>query len=204
MAPPRTLHCEFPLGRPFGLPGDVAFQRDVLRRAVALLGNLRDPVLFVHPEVIEADENPMARAIPPRFDPSLPPAVDEWSRIAQGLQTPARRGETSAARAVNADDVPAALGVLRARRNPFCPCCGGTGKARTKINRVAKPGLLLLSGSPRWRGQPQAMQPLSSPGGLDLPGGLPITSRSDKASLASRFQAGEDIDKRVSWLRRRR
>ena len=88
MAPPRTLHCEFPLGRPFGLPGDVAFQRDVLRRAVALLGNLRDPVLFVHPEVIEADEDPMARAIPPRFDPSLRPQSTSGRGLRKAFKRP--------------------------------------------------------------------------------------------------------------------
>jgi len=26
VAPPRALHCEFPLGRPLGIPNDVDFQ----------------------------------------------------------------------------------------------------------------------------------------------------------------------------------
>jgi len=35
--PPRALHCEFPLGRPLGRPGDAAFQRRVLVAALRLL-----------------------------------------------------------------------------------------------------------------------------------------------------------------------
>ena len=82
VAPPRALHCEFPLGRPLGRPNDAQFQLDVLSRAFALLQAPAGPVLVDHPEVIEADEQPMACALPPRFDPSLPPAVDE----ARGLR----------------------------------------------------------------------------------------------------------------------
>lgn len=112
MRPPRVLHCEFPLGRPLGKPGDAAFQRDVLERAFALL-DATEPVLEVHPETIEADEVPMACSLPPRYDPTLPPAVDE----AQGLRAAydravARRGATSVGRTITADQVPEALGVL--------------------------------------------------------------------------------------------
>ena len=35
--PPRALHCEFPLGRPLGRPGDPALQRRVIDAAFALL-----------------------------------------------------------------------------------------------------------------------------------------------------------------------
>ena len=81
MSPPRTLYCEFPLGRPLGKPSDPAFQRDVLVRGLDLL-EATEPVLATYPEVIEADETPMACAMPPRYDPKVPPAVDE----AQGLR----------------------------------------------------------------------------------------------------------------------
>lgn len=50
---PRFLHCEFPLGRPLGRPGDAGFQTDVLRKAFALLVRTDVPVLVDHPEVIE-------------------------------------------------------------------------------------------------------------------------------------------------------
>ncbi len=112
MKPPRVLHCEFPLGRPLGMPGDADFQRDVLQRAFVLL-DATEPVLDTHPEVIDSDETPMSCALPPRYDPSLPPAVDE----AQGLRAAydravAKRGVTSVGRVIAADRVPEALGVL--------------------------------------------------------------------------------------------
>lgn len=113
MRPPRVLHCEFPLGRPLGTPGDVGFQRDVLERAFALVA-ATEPVIEVHPDTIEADEAPLACALPPRYNPDLPPAVDE----AQGLRAAydravARRGVTSVGRTISADQIPEALRVLQ-------------------------------------------------------------------------------------------
>lgn len=112
MHPPRVLYSEFPLGRPLGKPGDAAFQRNVIERGLALL-DATEPVLETHPEVIESDETPMACAIPPRFDPDLPAAVDE----AQGLRSAYDRavekhGTTAVGRAIDADTVPDALGVF--------------------------------------------------------------------------------------------
>ncbi len=112
MHPPRVLHCEFPLGRPLGKPGDAAFQRDVLERGFALLDET-EPVLVHHPETIESDETPMACSLPPRYNPDLPAAVDE----AQGLRAAYdravdKRGATSVGRVISADQVPEALGVL--------------------------------------------------------------------------------------------
>ncbi len=115
VAPPRALHCEFPLGRPLGTPGDAAFQHHVLASAFDLLNAPSGPVLVDYPAVIEADDEPAACSLPPRFDPSLPPAVDE----ARGLRNAydravARRGVTSVGRVISADDVPGALGVFHA------------------------------------------------------------------------------------------
>ena len=112
MAPPRALYCEFPLGRPLGRPGDAAHQRDVLVRALALTC-APESVLDTYPLVIESDETPLACAIPPRFDSTVPPAVDE----AQGLRAAyersvAARRVTAVGRAVTADQVAGALGVL--------------------------------------------------------------------------------------------
>jgi len=112
MNPPRVLHCEFPLGRPLGKPGDAEFQRDVLMRAFGLL-DATEPVLETHPDTIESDETPMSCALPPRYDPNLPAAVDE----AQGLRAAydravAARGSTSVGRVLTADEIPGALGVL--------------------------------------------------------------------------------------------
>ncbi len=112
IAPPRTLYCEFPLGRPLGHPCDAAFQTDVITRGLALLG-ASESVFDTHPVVIESDETPMACTIPPRFDPNLPPAVDE----AQGLRAAydralAKRGVTSVGRVLGPDEIPGALAVL--------------------------------------------------------------------------------------------
>src|SRR5690554_3317000 len=106
-APPRALHCEFPLGRPLGKPLDPEFQHDVLRRAFALLAAPEGPVLEVHPEEIVADEQPLACALPPRFDAGLPPAVDEARGIRKAYdRSVAARGSTSVGRVVSPDEVP--------------------------------------------------------------------------------------------------
>lgn len=112
MSLPRGLYCEFPLGRPIGKPSDAPFQRDVLERGLALL-DASGPVLETYPEVIETEEAPMVCAMPPRFDPNTPPAVDE----AQGLRAAydravATRGVTGVGRAIDPDTIPAALDVL--------------------------------------------------------------------------------------------
>lgn len=112
MRPPRALYCEFPFGRPLGRPADPEFQRDVLKRGLGLLDS-SEPVLETYPVVVEADEVPMACAVPPRFDPAVAPAVDE----ARGLRAAydralAKRGFTSVGRVIDADTVPAALDVL--------------------------------------------------------------------------------------------
>lgn len=113
MANPRTLHCEFPLGRPLGKPGNAAFQHDVLARAFALLSEESGPVLVDHPEVIAADETPLTCQIPPRFDPDLHPAVDEVNGIRKAYdRTLETRGVTNVGRAITADDVAGALQPL--------------------------------------------------------------------------------------------
>jgi hypothetical protein len=115
VAPPRALHCEFPLGRPLGIPNDAAFQHDVLARAFALLDEPSGPVLVDHPITIEADETPAACALPPRFDPSVPPSVDEARGLRKAYdRSVARRGVTSVGRVISADRVPDALATLHA------------------------------------------------------------------------------------------
>ena len=113
VAPPRTLHCEFPLGRPLGIPGDPAFQHDVLSRALALLAEPAGPVLVDHPVVIEGEGEHISCTLPARYDATLPPAVDEARGLRRAFdRARARRGVTSVGRAIDADGVPAALAVL--------------------------------------------------------------------------------------------
>lgn len=115
MHPPRSLYCEFPLGRPLGKPGDVEFQHRVLAEAFALLDTPADhgPIIGDFDEVVESDEQPIACALPPRFDPNLPACVDE----ARGLRNAydravAQRGRTDVGRAVDADMIPDVLAAL--------------------------------------------------------------------------------------------
>jgi hypothetical protein len=116
--PPRALHCEFPLGRPLGKPGDAEFQHDVLARAFALLNEVSGPVLVDHPETILSDESPLSCTIPPRFDPSLPPAVDEARGIRKAYdRVVAKRGVSSIGRVLSADDVPNALSIIHGIAN---------------------------------------------------------------------------------------
>jgi len=105
---PRFLHCEFPLGRPLGRPGDAAFQTDVLRRAFALLDRSDVPVLEDHPEVIEDEADDAATCtLPPRLDPNAHPAVDEAAglRPAYNRQLAAADGRTAVGRVVGADGI---------------------------------------------------------------------------------------------------
>jgi hypothetical protein len=118
VAPPRALHAEFPLGRPLGVPNDPEFQHDVLARAFALLQETSGPVLVDHPVVIEADDTPMACSMPPRFDPSLPPAVDEARGLRRAYdRAVAARDTTDVGRVLSADQVPDALAALHAIAN---------------------------------------------------------------------------------------
>ena len=92
---PRFLHCQFPLGRPLGRPGDAAFQTDVLRRALALVARNDVPVLEDHPVVI-GDEaaDALACTLPPRADDGLHPAVAE----ARGLRAAYERNRAATGR----------------------------------------------------------------------------------------------------------
>lgn len=111
-APPRALFCDFPLGRPLGKPLDADFQTEVLHQAFALLDADSGPALAVHPEVIEATEEPLACAMPARFDPNLPPAVDEARGIRNAYDRSVAKRGTSVGRSFDADGVPDALDVF--------------------------------------------------------------------------------------------
>jgi hypothetical protein len=50
VGPPRALWVPFPLGRPFGVPGDAAFQTRVLKAALDLLERDSGPVLEDFPD----------------------------------------------------------------------------------------------------------------------------------------------------------
>lgn len=110
-APPRGLFCDFPLGRPLGVPGDAAFQHGVLKRAFSLLAADK-PTLQDYEEVIEDDDSDvLVCSLPPRHDPDAHPAVDE----ARGLRGAYDRAvdrygnRAGAVRLLDADAIPAAI-----------------------------------------------------------------------------------------------
>jgi hypothetical protein len=113
MRPPRALFCDFPLGRPLGKPRDAAFQRRVLMAGFELLARPAGPVLEDYPEAIHDDATPVVCAIPPRFDASLHPAVDEalalrpaWRRAYE------RTGKTQVGRAFPPEQIGEAVQCL--------------------------------------------------------------------------------------------
>lgn len=114
MKPPRALHGEFPLGRPLGKPLDAGFQHAVLAAAFALLERDQGPVLEDFPEGIPSvGGEVLACALPPRFDPELPAAVDEARALRDAWdRSLAARGRTSVGRAIDADGVPDAVAAL--------------------------------------------------------------------------------------------
>lgn len=111
---PRALFCDFPIGRPLGVPKDPAFQHRVLGAALDQLNRPEGPVLEIFPEVIKDEaDTPAACVLPPRYDPSIPPSVDE----AQGLR-PAwdrarkQNGATQIGRRIGVDQIPDAVRSL--------------------------------------------------------------------------------------------
>ena len=104
---PRTLHCEFPLGRPLGKPRDAAFQLRVLADAFALLPRTDVPVLVDFADTIDDQSDvPLSCAVPLRNDESLHPAVDEVLGLRAAYErTFAATGRTGVVRAGGADRV---------------------------------------------------------------------------------------------------
>jgi hypothetical protein len=80
--PPRALWVPFALGRPFGPPGDPAFQRRVLLAALRLLERPAGPV------IIEdfPDDDPRERADPAWRPPPLPAVVGDGAPEALAAQ----------------------------------------------------------------------------------------------------------------------
>ncbi len=114
MSPPRALYCDFPLGRPLGEPQDAQFQHDVLRAAFVTLDEPTGPVLVDYPVVIEIDDaTPLSCAVPPRYDMSLHPAVDEITALRGAYnRTLSRNGVTSVGRSCDADGLPDVMAKL--------------------------------------------------------------------------------------------
>ena len=109
--PPRMLHCEFPLGRPLGKPDDSQYQHRVIAAAFALLERNDVPVLVDFPDTIVDDADaPLACALPPRHDPNVPAALDEFLGLRPAWNRRlATTGRTSVVRLGGPDHLPAVI-----------------------------------------------------------------------------------------------
>ena len=113
LGPPRSLFCEFPLGRPLGKPNDAEYQHGVLSQAFALLDAESGPVIDDHPDVIEEATEAVSCQLPPAFDPNLHPAIDEANGIRKAYErTVEQRGTTSVGRVLGPDQIIDGLEVL--------------------------------------------------------------------------------------------
>ncbi len=84
MQPPRALWVPFELGRPFGPPGDAAFQRAVVLAALKLLEAERGPLLEDYPvEAPAADGDGEGWVCPVSF--ARPPAGDDGAALRRAL-----------------------------------------------------------------------------------------------------------------------
>ncbi len=112
--PPRILHCEFPLGRPLGKPGDADYQHRVLAAAFDLLPRTDVPVLVDFPDtIVDEADSPLSCTLPPRHDVSLPAALDEFIGLRPAWnRRRASTGRTSVVRLGGPDHLPSAVRSL--------------------------------------------------------------------------------------------
>jgi len=86
MQPPRSLWVSFPLGRPLGKPGDVAFQHEVIASALNLLNRGDGPVLEDFPKDVPPLESDGLAACPVSFPKKFEEEETWANRLAKELQ----------------------------------------------------------------------------------------------------------------------
>ncbi|MEQ8710931.1 MAG: hypothetical protein RIC36_18265 [Rhodospirillales bacterium] len=91
MNTPRALWTTFELGRPFGLPNNPDFQREVLLAALNLLDRTDGPVLVDFPKdapaAVEDEETGEGWACPVSFEQ---PVIDDRSELVKAVETEIR------------------------------------------------------------------------------------------------------------------
>lgn len=115
MFAPRTLFCDFPLGRPLGRPSDPAFQTSVLQAGLALLDHESGPVFVDHPDVLSDEgSEQISCALPPRFNPTELAAVDEATAIRGAYERTllSNGGRTNFGRVLTIEQLPDAFRAL--------------------------------------------------------------------------------------------
>ena len=110
-APPRGLFCDFPLGRPLGVPGDAAFQRHVIERAFAMLDRRESAVEDYEVAIEDTESQPLACPLPARMDPDAHPAIDEANGLRPAYDRAVAKygNRAGAVRLLDADAIPAAI-----------------------------------------------------------------------------------------------
>ena len=61
MHPPRVLHCEFPLGRPLGKPGDAEFQQAFVRKLLPAAQQFRPDFVLISAGFDAHPDDPLGR-----------------------------------------------------------------------------------------------------------------------------------------------
>lgn len=113
-APPRGLLCNFPLGRPLGVPNDVEFQHRVLDHAFGLL-NAQQPVIEEYSETVEEGGSAsLSCPLPPRSNEELHAAIDEIRGLRPAYDRAIERygNRAGTGRVVAANDIEAAVEAL--------------------------------------------------------------------------------------------
>jgi hypothetical protein len=105
LRPPRVLFCDFPMGRPLGVPRDARFQHAVLAEAFGML-SASGPVLRDFPQVVDDQGDvPLSCVIPPTVWADVSPSVGE----ARGLRGAFQRGGGGISSAIDLDFVEESL-----------------------------------------------------------------------------------------------
>ena len=113
-APPRGLWCDFPLGRPLGVPSDSEFQHRVLGKAFELLDSPEPIFAEYDVSIVDDGTEVMACPMPPRHDPDLHAAIDEANGIRPAYDRAiAKYGNRGGAgRTVQADEITTAIAAF--------------------------------------------------------------------------------------------
>ena len=110
-APPRGLWCDFPLGRPLGVPSDSEFQHRVLSKAFELLDSPEPIFAEYDVSIVDDGTEVMAGPMPPRHDPDLHAAIDEANGIRPAYDRAIAKygNRVGAGRTVQADEITTAI-----------------------------------------------------------------------------------------------
>ena len=110
-APPRGFWCDFPLGRPLGVPSDSEFQHRVLSKAFELLDSPEPIFAEYDVSIVDDGTEVMACPMPPRHDPDLHAAIDEANGIRPAYDRAIAKygNRVGAGRTVQADEITTAI-----------------------------------------------------------------------------------------------